>query len=100
MVRMLNQTKALIFPGAEDFGLTPIEAQACGKPVIALKKDGVLETVIEGKTGYFFKDEIELEEIIKNFDSTSIDKMECRENSLLFSKESFSINLEKSLFHK
>jgi glycosyltransferase involved in cell wall biosynthesis len=48
--------RAFIFPGEEDFGLTPIEAMACGKPVIAYKKGGVLESVIENKTGVFFQE--------------------------------------------
>ena len=93
MIEIMNKSKALIFPGAEDFGLTPIEAQSCGKGVIALRKDGVLESVLEGKTGYFFENELELERIIQNFDSSSIDKFECRKNSLRFSKESFNRNL-------
>lgn len=45
--------RALVFPGEEDFGLTPLEAQACGRPVIAYAKGGVLETVTES-TGIFF----------------------------------------------
>lgn len=46
--------RALIFPGEEDFGITPIEAMAAGKPVIAYKKGGVTESIIEGVTGEFF----------------------------------------------
>jgi len=54
-VRNLMETcKALIFPGEEDFGITPVEAAACGKPVLAYKGGGALETVIEGETGCFF----------------------------------------------
>jgi len=54
-VRNLMETcKALIFPGEEDFGITPVEAAACGKPVLAYKAGGALETVIEGETGCFF----------------------------------------------
>jgi glycosyltransferase involved in cell wall biosynthesis len=47
--------KAFLFPALEDFGITPVEAQACGRPVIALKKGGALDTVIAGKTGVFFE---------------------------------------------
>ncbi len=46
--------RALIFPGEEDFGLTPLEAMASGRPVVAYRAGGALETVVEGKTGLFF----------------------------------------------
>jgi glycosyltransferase involved in cell wall biosynthesis len=43
---------ALLFPAHEDFGIIPVEAQACGTPVIGLRRGGLLETVLEGGTGY------------------------------------------------
>lgn len=46
--------RAFIFPGEEDFGITPVEAMAAGKPVLAYRKGGVTETVIDGETGVFF----------------------------------------------
>ena len=49
--------RALIFPGVEDFGLTPLECQACGRPVIAFSAGGALESVIEGISGHFFHDQ-------------------------------------------
>ena len=49
--------KAFIFPGEEDFGITPLEAQSCGKPVIAFGRGGALETVVEGITGVFFEEQ-------------------------------------------
>ncbi len=49
-----KNAKALIFPGIEDFGIVPVEAQSFGCPVIAYRKGGVLETVVENKTGVFF----------------------------------------------
>ena len=50
----MENCRALIFPGEEDFGIVPVEAMACGKPVLAFGKGGALESVIPGKTGEFF----------------------------------------------
>ncbi|MBI5754372.1 glycosyltransferase [Candidatus Peregrinibacteria bacterium] len=50
----MENCRALIFPGEEDFGITPVEAMACGKPVLAYGKGGVMESVLSGKTGEFF----------------------------------------------
>ncbi len=50
-----QRAKALIFPGIEDFGITPLEAMASGRPVIAYAAGGVLETVVDGATGLFFE---------------------------------------------
>ena len=50
----LQNCRALIFCAEEDFGLTPVETQACGRPVIAFGRGGACETVIDGKTGVFF----------------------------------------------
>ncbi len=46
--------RLLVFPGEEDFGIVPLEAQACGKPVVAYARGGALETVVAGATGVFF----------------------------------------------
>ena len=47
--------RMLVFPGVDDFGLVPVEAQACGKPVVAFAQGGALDTVEEGVTGVFFR---------------------------------------------
>lgn len=52
--RLLYSCRALIWPGVEDFGLAPIEAMAAGRPVIARRAGGVLDTLLEGETGVFF----------------------------------------------
>jgi glycosyltransferase involved in cell wall biosynthesis len=54
-----SRCKAFIFPGEEDFGITPLEAMASGKPVIAYGKGGALETILDGKTGIFFEEPTE-----------------------------------------
>ncbi|TAK58358.1 MAG: glycosyltransferase family 4 protein [Bacteroidetes bacterium] len=55
LARYYAGCKAVVFPGEEDFGIVPVEAMACGKPVIALAAGGALETVVEGVTGLFFE---------------------------------------------
>lgn len=73
--------KALIFPGIEDFGMVPVEAMASGRPVIALRKGGAIDTVVENVTGVFFDQPTinalnlaieQFEQSIKNFDSAVI----------------------------
>jgi len=54
---LYSQAKALIFPGVEDFGIIPVEAQATGCPVIAFAEGGALETVVDGETGVFFAEQ-------------------------------------------
>jgi glycosyltransferase involved in cell wall biosynthesis len=54
---LMARCRALIVPGEEDFGLTPLEAQAAGRPVIAYAAGGALETVVDGKTGVFFMEQ-------------------------------------------
>jgi len=52
---LYRQCRLLVFPGEEDFGIVPIEAMACGKPVVAYARGGALETVVDGISGIFFK---------------------------------------------
>ncbi len=95
LINLLAGCKALIITGEEDFGLTAIEAQAMGKPVIAFKRGGALETVKKGETGVFFnRQEVgSLIMAINKFRSLSINPEKCRENAEKFSKEIFKKNL-------
>jgi glycosyltransferase involved in cell wall biosynthesis len=57
--QLYGGSRALIFPGEEDFGMVPVEAQAAGCPVIAYARGGALETVRENETGLFFAEQSE-----------------------------------------
>lgn len=57
VAREYARCRALVFPGEEDFGLTPIEAMASGRPVVAFGAGGALETVVDGQTGLFFREQ-------------------------------------------
>lgn len=83
--------RALIMPQEEDFGLVAVEAQAFGKPVIAYKAGGALETVVEGKTGTFFFPQTKeaLIEVVKHYDNTKYRSKICKKNAKRFSKEEF-----------
>jgi glycosyltransferase involved in cell wall biosynthesis len=55
--KLYRRCRFLVFPGEEDFGIVPLEAQACGKPVVAFGRGGLLETVVAGTTGVFFPEQ-------------------------------------------
>ena len=83
--------KALLFPGLEDFGIVPVEAQAAGTPVIAFGQGGALETVVDGETGLFFKEQsVEaLCNAIEEFEGKDFNPDLCVENSARFNYDSF-----------
>lgn len=96
----MMRCKAFLFPGEEDFGITPIEAQACGKPVIAYGKGGALETVQADKTGVFF-DQQTVESVVsavRRFESMEFDADEIREHSEQFSEERFRKELKEFIY--
>ena len=56
---LYRRCRLLVFPGEEDFGIVPLEAHACGRPVVALARGGALETLVEGETAVFFHEQTE-----------------------------------------
>jgi len=94
---LYRNCQAFIFPGMEDFGITPVEAMSFGKPVIALGEGGVLETVVEGKTGTFFAQETveSLVEVLKSFDPSKYKAKDCIAQAKKFSKEQFQKEFKK-----
>jgi glycosyltransferase involved in cell wall biosynthesis len=91
LTNLYAKAKALIFPGIEDFGITPLEAQASGTPVIAFRKGGCLETIVDSQTGLFFDSQtVEcLLEAIEKFRSSNFDPEKCLENAKRFSVDRF-----------
>jgi glycosyltransferase involved in cell wall biosynthesis len=101
--KLLRMARAFVFAANEDFGIAPIEAQACGTPVIALGKGGALETVrgldADRPTGCFFESQTAASvlEGIDRFESLDvpIDPADCRENAARFRSESFRERLHE-----
>lgn len=91
VTEMMATCRAYIFPGSEDFGITPVEAQACGKPVIAYRDGGALETVIEGETGVFFDhpEPASLTEAVEKFEASVWNPEVIRQNAERFSTARF-----------
>lgn len=92
-----GKCKAFLFPGEEDYGITPLEAQASGRPVIAYGKGGVLETVIDGETGVFFKEQTveSMIEAIKKAKKIEFQKEKLREHAMEFDEEVFRNRLKR-----
>lgn len=90
---------AFLFPGKEDFGLTMVEAQGCGKPVVAYKKGGAREIIIEGATGEFFEEQTveSLVGLLKRFNSADYNTIACMRNAKRFSYDVFSRKITKFL---
>ncbi len=89
----IRSCRALVFPGEEDFGIVPVEAQMAGRPVIAYGRGGARETVVDGVTGLFFDRPdpdsfadavLRLEGVEKSFSGETI-----RKNAMRFTRERF-----------
>ncbi len=89
--------RAFIFPGEEDFGIAPVEAQACGKPVIAYGAGGALSTVEEGVTGLFFREQTPdaLASVVADFRDEQFDPQTIRRHAEQFDTARFAERLKR-----
>lgn len=94
--------QAFLYPQEEDFGITSLEAQAAGKPVIGYGKAGLLDTVINGKTGLYFSEQTETSFIkaLKEFKSENYSERDCRNNAARFSEDIFQKKLREFISKK
>ncbi|GGH14585.1 glycosyltransferase [Pedobacter zeae] len=106
LIKKLQKARAFVFAAIEDFGMLPVEAQACGTPVIALGKGGSLETVKHGITGILYPEQT-IESLIagvKEFETYSFDPLTVRTHAETFGikefKKKFSTFVEEKLTEK
>jgi glycosyltransferase involved in cell wall biosynthesis len=100
--RLLSECRALIFPGEEDFGIVPLEALASGRPVIAYRAGGAVETLSDGETGIFFDEQSprSLINAVNRFKFTVFSKEKLRAQALKFDKKVFQDKIERFIREK
>ncbi|GHT51441.1 glycosyl transferase [Spirochaetia bacterium] len=105
IIKLLSEAKALLFPGIEDFGIIPVEAMAAGCPVIAYRRGGAMETVLENVTGLFFDEQtveslvdaiIRFEKQEKQFN----DRDKFKKHVQQFSKDEFLKKIKKVIYEE
>ncbi|MCL5411613.1 MAG: glycosyltransferase [Patescibacteria group bacterium] len=102
LVKYLSRCYGVIFAANEDFGIVPVETMAAGKPVIAYRAGGVLESILPGKTGEFFYPQTTeaLVEAIRKFKPQDYDPAVCRKQAENFDKERFKEKIQKFVEEK
>ncbi|OYV63433.1 MAG: hypothetical protein B7Z72_14380, partial [Gemmatimonadetes bacterium 21-71-4] len=91
--------RAFLFPGLDDFGIAPVEAQAAGRPVVAYAAGGALETVIDGETGVHFHAQTPeaVAEAMRRLDGMAIDPGACRRNAERFDTAQFRAGMRQAV---
>lgn len=99
VLELYRNCRMLVFPGEEDFGIVPVEVQACGRPVVAYAKGGALETVLDGISGIYFQEQEEdsLLAAVEKCSSKAWDKNAIRANAERFKTSNFISGLAKSI---
>jgi glycosyltransferase involved in cell wall biosynthesis len=99
ILSLYRRCRALIFPGEEDFGIVPVEVQSCGRPVIALGRGGVTETVANGVSGVFFQEQTEaaLLEAVEKAGDIAWDSEAIRAHAEQFSEAHFIAGMANSI---
>jgi glycosyltransferase involved in cell wall biosynthesis len=96
--QLLSSCRALVVPAVEEFGIAAVEAQAAGRPVLAVQAGGMQETVIEGVTGHFWKGGVDgLADAVLHFDDSQIDPDDCVRNAARFRLEAFQQALPREV---
>lgn len=99
VTRLMEGARAVLFPGLEDFGIVPVEAQAAGRPVIAYGRGGATETVTDGVTGVHFHEQTPdaLVAAIERFEDERFDPVGCRRNAERFSADAFRERIQDAI---
>jgi glycosyltransferase involved in cell wall biosynthesis len=99
LVDLMRHARALIFPAFEDYGMTPVEMMACGRPVIAYGRGGALETVVDGLSGVFAAAQTveAFTDAIRRFEALSFNPIRVAEHARAFSFERFEEQLRDAI---
>jgi glycosyltransferase involved in cell wall biosynthesis len=99
VARLLATSRALVVTATEEFGIAAVEAQAAGRPVVALDEGGVTESVVEGSTGVFYDEATPeaLAEAVAAFDPLSVDPAACVANAQRFSRAAFAHDIRDNV---
>lgn len=99
ILAMYRRCRLLVFPGEEDFGIVPVEAQACGKPVVAFGRGGATETLVDGETAVFFPEQTAdaLREGVECAATRSWDTAAIRRNAERFDVPRFIAGMARSI---
>ena len=99
VVELMRRCRALVIPGVEDFGMTSVEAQAAGRPVIGSDRGGTAESIVDGKTGILFADQsvAGLRDAFRRLDQAEIDPEACVANAMRFDTMEFEAGIRSAI---